>query len=353
MKALALLTTVLPLSLLIGQTSTWNVDADGDWGVAANWTPATVPNAQGDEAIFSNKITAMRTVTLMTVSPTVGNVTFTNTAQQYQIVPAASNELTFSVSSGSATISLDNLVTAPQLISTPITLTSNVAISQGSTSSLTLSGVISGGGGVTVTGSGTVILSGASTFSGGLTVGGSGIVQCGAAGVLPPAGNVTMSGGALELNGFAQTIGGLSGTTGVQLNGGVTLTVATTGTTSYGGKISIASGSVVVNGIGNLTLTNNNLYEGGTTISGGTLQLGITNGLSSAGSVTVTSPGVFNLSNFSQQITLLSGNGSVMLGSGTLTLGSGSSGIYSGVISGSGSVVQTGSMTQTFSGTNT
>lgn len=51
--------------------SIWNLPAGGSWNTAANWNPATVPNAVGDNATFNNAAsgsnpaqTGNRTVTL-------------------------------------------------------------------------------------------------------------------------------------------------------------------------------------------------------------------------------------------------------------------------------------------------
>src|SRR6478752_3529787 len=79
--------------------TTWNLAGGGSWGTAANWNPATVPNAVDDSATFNNAATgsnpaqtANRTVTL-DGSKTVGTLVFNNTA-------AAANTFTNTVSTG-------------------------------------------------------------------------------------------------------------------------------------------------------------------------------------------------------------------------------------------------------------
>lgn len=346
MNKFFLLTSLLPLSFLLGTTATWNSNVSGNWGTAANWNPATVPNAQGDSAIFPNM--PALSVTL-DISPTIGSLTL-NSTSSYQILSSGSTFLTFSISSGSASITVPNTNTAAQTISAPLTLTSNLLITQNSAAALTLGGVASGGASMTVAGTGTVVLTATNAFSGGLIISG-GVVQCGGATVLPLASSVTMSGGILNLNNFAQTIGGLSGTSNVTL-GSAALTIMTTGASSYGGQIS-GTGSVTVGGTGSLTLTAANSYNGGTVVSGGSLILGVNNALNTTGTLTVNTPGVFNLNNFSQTVSLLAGNGSVALGSGVLTIQGANPAVFSGAISGLGSVVQNGSATITFSGANT
>jgi autotransporter-associated beta strand protein len=83
------------------------------------------------------------------------------------------------------------------------------------------------------------------------------------------------AGAVLDLNGFNQTIGSLSGggTTGgnVALGTG-TLTLGDAASTTYAGVIG-GAGSVIKQGSGALTLTGMNTYSGDTTINSGTIAL--------------------------------------------------------------------------------
>ena len=97
------------------------------------------------------------------------------------------------------------------------------------------------------------------------------------------------AGAILDLNGFNQTIGSLSG--GGNTGGSVTLGTATITTggnnasTSFAGVIS-GTGGLVKTGTGTMVLTGSNTYTGATTISNGTLALV---GGSQASPVTVSS----------------------------------------------------------------
>jgi autotransporter-associated beta strand protein len=94
-------------------------------------------------------------------------------------------------------------------------------------------------------------------------------------------GGLLMNGAWLNLNGYNQAFGNLSGSSGSIANShpttAATLTVGSDGTdTSYGGTIDSHGWSyqplaVAKVGTGKLTLTGNNTYTGSTTISGGTL----------------------------------------------------------------------------------
>ena len=131
-------------------------------------------------------------------------------------------------------------------------------------------GAFTGNGSLVKDGSGTLALTGASSHTGG-TVINNGTLQLGAGGSLASTGAVAVNGGTFDLNGQSQTVGSLSGTGGtVALSNNGALTVNQTTNTSYAGAIT-GSGSLTKSGSGTLTLTGTNTYTGGTTVSGGTL----------------------------------------------------------------------------------
>jgi autotransporter-associated beta strand protein len=135
-------------------------------------------------------------------------------------------------------------------------------------------------------GIGTTVLTTAQNYTGGTTVV-AGTLQLGAGGSLPTAGNVAIDGGLLDLAGYDQTIGDLSGTGGFIALGSDILTAGTADSTTFAGAI-FGSGAFVKTGSGTLTLTGANNYTGGTTISAGTLEFG--GGGSIAGNVTFADP---------------------------------------------------------------
>jgi autotransporter-associated beta strand protein/T5SS/PEP-CTERM-associated repeat protein len=134
----------------------------------------------------------------------------------------------------------------------------------------TLGGAISGSGGLTKIGVGTLTLAGASSYSGATAVN-AGTLQAGAANVFAPASAFTVASGAtLSLNSFNQTIGSLAGGGSVTL-GSATLTTDTDNTsTTFSGAIS-GTGGVVKQGTGTFTLTGASSYTGPTNIDAGTL----------------------------------------------------------------------------------
>src|SRR5207302_7682129 len=141
--------------------------------------------------------------------------------------------------------------------------------------------------------------------------------------------------------------------------GAATLTTGSDGTsTAYNGIIA-GSGGLTKEGAGTLTLGGNNSYSGITSITGGTLQMGIANALSSETGVLLYPGGTLDLNSFNQSIGSLSDSLAsetiVYLGSAQLTVGSGhfDGAIMDGGTSGNtgGSLVKTGPGTLTLTNT--
>jgi autotransporter-associated beta strand protein len=181
-----------------------------------------------------------------------------------------------------------------------------------------LSGKITGAGGFTLSGhntadngTGTLIFSNTGNDYAGDTTISTGILRLGAAGVLPEGtgkGNVVLNGGTaaagtLDLNGFDETINGLSGSSNTVLGQVVnnaagttkTLTVGANGATStYSGLLlnNTGTGGILAltkTGSGTLTLggSSANTYTGLTTASNGTLHLNKTSGNAVGGNLTI------------------------------------------------------------------
>jgi autotransporter-associated beta strand protein len=185
--------------------------------------------------------------------------------------------------------------------------------------------------------------------------------------LLPVTSPLVMSGGTLDLYGASQTVGNLSGTSGAVTNGYAgstsTLTVGTDNSTQvYSGVLQDGAGLLALAkvGTGTLTLSSSNAYSGGTTITGGVLQIGGASVLGT-GAVVITSPGLLDVNGFNTSIGALSGNGTVdnvsAGGTPSLSIGLGNtSGTFSGTIqntSGSLSVIKIGSGTYALAGSNT
>ncbi len=145
----------------------------------------------------------------------------------------------------------------------------------------TISNVISGTGSVTQNGTGTLTLSGTNTYSG-ATIVNTGTLKAGVVDQAFGVGSaVTIGiGGKLDLGGFNETIGSLTGAGTVTSSSAGTLTLTAGGdnsSTDFSGIIkngSATSVGLTKEGSGTLTLSGDNTYTGATTINAGTLDLG-------------------------------------------------------------------------------
>jgi outer membrane autotransporter protein len=108
-------------------------------------------------------------------------------------------------------------------------------------------------------------------------------------------------------------------------------------------------------GAGTLTLSALNTYTGTTTVSAGTLAMGVANAIASSSAVTVDSGATLALHDFSQTANNFSGAGNVTLGiqsSTVLTANNTADTTFSGSISGVGGLAKTGAAALTLAGTN-
>ncbi|MEG1121954.1 MAG: autotransporter outer membrane beta-barrel domain-containing protein [Citrobacter sp.] len=181
---------------------------------------------------------------------------------------------------------------------------------------LTMSGIIGGTGSLTKTNSGTLLLTGTNTWTGGTAING-GIVQVSADANLGAAtGPLSFDGGTL-----ATTTSFNTGRATTLNAGGGTLDTAAGTTLTMSGVVS-GSGALTKTNTGTLTLTNSNTWSGGTTISGGSLQLGNGGtGGSLTGNVTNNGTLAFNRSDTSTLAGVISGSGVVnQIGTGKTIL---------------------------------
>ena len=144
--------------------------------------------------------------------------------------------------------------------------------------STTFAGTISGTGGLTKIGTGTLVLSGANTYSGGTTLTG---------GTLRLANNQALGSGALTTTGsVVDYADGVTIANPIVINSNTTQLQVTTGSATQAGAISELNGPRPLEkiGAGTLVLTAPNTYTGPTTISAGTL---VVNGSIANSAVTV------------------------------------------------------------------
>lgn len=187
-------------------------------------------------------------------------------------------------SSGAFTITNNFILTAPSFIGGTNNLTLNPAASatlganlltvNNTAGTITLGGApLSGTGGVTKTGAGTLVYATPKTYTG-LTTIADGTLRAGVNNILPATNALTLTGaGAVfDLNGTNQTIGNLSGTAGtVSLPGASSLILGTGVSTTYAGVFT-GTGFITKIGSGTLTLSGaSNTYSGTITLTQGSI----------------------------------------------------------------------------------
>jgi autotransporter-associated beta strand protein len=302
-------------------TKTWTGASSGNWNTSGNWAPAAVPQ-NGEDLVFPAN--ASRFIT----TNNIGTLRHFNSIRfdgSNYILRGNSLGLTNGIaaiyasgtSSNQIPIQLDadqtfDCVTAQAIFvnSGNITNNGNLLTVSGS-GDTTLSGVISGSGGLTKEGSGTLQLRGTNTYTGIITVN-AGILEVAndfAFGTLAGRDRVFVHDGATlslltEANNIAPNLalkgagvggaGALHSVGTVSWNGDVTLASDSlinvqSGTLTIAGQIKGTAGYTKI-GAGTLAITgaDGNVYVGNTTVLGGILQL--------------TKPGGFAISNSAQLI---------------------------------------------------
>lgn len=223
-------------------------------------------------------------------------------------------------------------------------LMGNTTFSQTGTG--TFSGIISGPGGLTISG-GTVNLLGSNTFTGGLSIASGGTLQAGADAAM----------GALS-GGLTFTGGTLQATSAFTIDRSVTMSTGggTFDTNGYDLTVNKAiggSGGLSKTGTGILTLSGANSYTGGTIVNEGTLSLAAGASLSSQGGLAVNG-GVFALNGNNVSVGLLQGTGgTISLGASTLTVTQTVDTTLASVLTGSGGLSLAGPGTLNLTGINT
>src|SRR5690348_15254875 len=81
--AMVLTLSLGALSAIYAGSATWNLNpTTGDWNSAANWTPATVPNAASDTATFDVSNT---TDVLLSAGITLNGIVYTPAASAFSV----------------------------------------------------------------------------------------------------------------------------------------------------------------------------------------------------------------------------------------------------------------------------
>jgi fibronectin-binding autotransporter adhesin len=367
---------------------TWVPTGSGpfNWNDNANWSVSPFPNSATASASLSSLLTANQTINL-NVAVQVNQLTLNSSSFSYNVAGNGGG-LTFAGSTPGLTVASGSV---NQTISAPITTSSVLVMTQNSTAgAMTISGtvnnggnlltiagagdttfsnVISGAGGLTKSGTGTLTLTGANTYSG-VTIISAGTVRIGNGGTTGSvAGNITVGGGIVFNRSDSVVYAGVMNGAGTVIQQGVGTLILTGANTASGGT-TVAAGTLQVGNGGTVgALSNNNLvisagaaaafnrsdnYTFGGVISGtGSLnQLGggilILNGANTFTGISTISAGTLQLGSGSTNGTV----GGAIVNNGALAVNRSNAVTLSGNITGSGGLTKSGAGILTLSGAN-
>jgi autotransporter-associated beta strand protein len=288
----------------------WNNTVGGDWSDAGNWT-GYKPTAVGDAPLFGLTIAAPANIAVDTPQ-TVGYMRFDNATNAYTIGATGSSNLTLDNGAFNAVVAVNS---GSHIIAENVALTSNTVVAPASGATLTVSGSLSGAGGVSLSDAGTLVLSAVNTYTGATAIN-AGTLKIGGAGSLGTAGayagNITNNGTFLYSSSANQTLSGIiSGAGSLTKDTSSSSTLTLSGANTYSGGTTITAGKVIassgtalgaaaVSVAGGATLQLNNTVVGDT-------QLNITNAISGAGTLEFSGANVVTNDNRNRTTIVLSG----------------------------------------------
>ncbi len=313
--------TVTVGDFVVDPSNYWNVDGGGSWNTASNWTKGTVPNAIGANAKFGPGIGgaggSFSNIT-MTIpldgAQTVGELLINEDfGSSFIIAPGTGGSLLLDNGAGPSSVSVvagDHRIEAPVAVDPD-----DVSIDVASIFNFEVSGVLSSsapGGGITKSGSGTLLLSGANTYDGGSILAG-GVVAVNSSSSLGSS-DASFFGGSIRL------LADLADSRPYKVSGANSATFDTNAfnyaLTGAITSLPSATGGLVKNGAGTLSLGAVNAYIGATNINVGVVDV-VTGGAIATSAVNIANAGSARL--------VVSGGGATV--SGATTVSNGSSGI--------------------------
>jgi autotransporter-associated beta strand protein len=307
----------------INAAADYTPTVSGTWETGSNWTTnPDYPSGDAAAVTFANGATATRTITINT-AVTVPSITFNNGASNStNTLPAGTGSITFDVpGTGTASLTANGTGTANNTFNVAIVLNDDLVVSSNQTGAasagISLTGNVSGTGGITKNGPNMLTLNGtqktytgATTFNAGRirlsttanTIENSSSVRVNSGAQIEPINATTpikTGAGSLFLNGTGLGPGSLPGdfpgairpSTGLQVSftsptvlesdtlihsqalaaDGVGASITFTNVVSGPGRLSLSAENSNLN-LGSYILTNANTYSGGTVVNGGTLR---------------------------------------------------------------------------------
>lgn len=236
---------------LLADTHTWDGGgADNNMSTAANWV-GDVPPAFGDALVFegSTRTTPVNDfydgISFASITFSAGSSDFTVSGNRINLTGGAS-AIQGNHTSGTMTLSLDvdyttSAPTITQASGGNLTMSGNGQkngwlLTFNSAGTITFSGILSGSGGVTKNGSGSLYLTGTNTYTGGTTLNAGVLGTSNSAGFGNISGSITIAGGTLRN----------SSASGLTLNNYPFIIQSSFSLTSAGGNFNLGSGAVTL-----------------------------------------------------------------------------------------------------------
>jgi autotransporter-associated beta strand protein len=306
---------------------TWIATGMGGWEIAGNWSGG-IPTNASDTATFGSSITAPASVKL-DGSKTVGEITF-NSPISYSIDPGTGGTLTINDAGDTPVNPFISVEAGNHAITAPVSLANGVTITTADSTSLSISGAISGVGPLTKAGAGTLFLSTANTYSGTTAVtNGELLVQ-----------NTAAAPGEIDLgaptDGVLATLGVTSGFTITNSivtiedgsgsdNDRVITPVGAAGSTTFSGPLTLNGGAILAAGVGNTIVYNGLISDGASTDSVAKHDLLINSvGASLGGTVYLTNTNTYSgITAIDAGTLLVNNSASAGNGAGTIYIGNG------------------------------
>jgi autotransporter-associated beta strand protein len=200
-------------------SETWITNVDGLYGIGSNWTTGQVPNGPGITTTFGSLSGAGPTINV-TVNKafTAGSLVFNNSSVSYTLAGDGISGHSLTLDNGAGGAASITVSSGSHAISAPLSIANGLAVSLSAdpapnAPALSISGSMSGTGGLHKTGAGTLVLAATNSYTGGTEVAG-GTLRAAARGALG-----STAGGAattidatatLELAGDASTWGAVA-----------------------------------------------------------------------------------------------------------------------------------------------
>lgn len=304
----ARLTSTTPGSITSGSNSNIRI-------IESSGSPANITLGSATTNVSSILQSAVGGTSAATIDPSAGQTLQTSTV----MVATGAGGLTIGTTANDGTLTAATSGGALNLLNySTNALTVNSTIANNSTASS-----------LTKAGTGTVTLSGTNTYTGATNVNEGRLVAGSTAAFGSNSAVSVLNGATMELDGFSNSIGSLSGEGTVE-NASATAATLTTGglatSTTFSGVIQDGTGGGVLSltklGAGTQTLTGANTYTGNTTISVGTLQLGsggTTGSLSPSSAISVSSGATFAVNQTDSVLQGIDFSSAAITGAGNFT----------------------------------